>query len=892
MKLRALRLKEVGPFSAPVAIEGLSDGLNILVGPNELGKSTLVRALRTLVESLHTSQAEAVRALRPYAGGAPLIEADLEIDGRLWRLRKRYLADRSATLATTDGGEIYRGADAEEHLKRLLAPLLAVTGLKGTGKSAGPAFGLVWVGQRESLDAPVPHDETVGRLQAFVQSQVEDVLGGDRARAVRALVEGDLKKLTGGRGADKPPAGSRRERAIKDLAAAELALAAAQAQAEAERQEIERLATCIAQREALFSPERRGELEAAVEVAEQGLAVAQAAEQQEAAAAARLEAESLKRDAARKALEYLERDMADLAKRHTQAAALDGEIGRLDEAATAARVQIETASEAHEAQRRRLDEGRAHRDAHARLVQAHAARTRQQALEHRLGLVRQAGQEQARLDAALAALPVTAERVERARSLSGALAVSEGRLSAAAPRVTVTYVPGAAGRINLAGRPLDDGEELRPDTPIRLEIPGVGTISVAPGGGSDLADLRHTRDSERKALDDMLARMTVTSLGEAQARLDARRDMEGERERARATVAALAPQGLEALEAEHAALTAEVSQFAGLAPGEPASGSADVLEAAVTAAERDLASRQAACERAREGVRAAEAALNGAREQRQRVGEEILQLEARLGAPEARQARVAELTKALADQVAAHAAAEREHRAVRSQVIDAARRREIEAEHARARAARQGADGRLKELEREINQLEGALGNRRESGRRADLDALTQSVRTLAAQVAGFAQEAAALDLLRRTFEAVERESRDRFLTPIIASARPYLTHIFGDGTLELGAAAEATALVRAGRAEPLDVVSMGTREQISILVRLGYARYLAEHGHAAPVVLDDPLVYADDQRIAGMFAALAEAARQHQVLVLTCRERAFADIAGHRLALTPWTEG
>ena len=127
--------------------------------------------------------AEAVRALRPYAGGAPLIEADLEIDGRLWRLRKRYLADRSATLATTDGGEIYRGADAEEHLKRLLAPLLAVTGLKGTGKSAGPAFGLVWVGQRESLDAPIPHDETVGRLQAFVQSQVEDVLGGDRARA-------------------------------------------------------------------------------------------------------------------------------------------------------------------------------------------------------------------------------------------------------------------------------------------------------------------------------------------------------------------------------------------------------------------------------------------------------------------------------------------------------------------------------------------------------------------------------------------------------------------------------------------------------------------------------------------------------------------------------------
>ncbi len=45
MKLRAIRLKEVGRFSAPVALEGLSGGLDVLAGPNELGKSTILRAV-------------------------------------------------------------------------------------------------------------------------------------------------------------------------------------------------------------------------------------------------------------------------------------------------------------------------------------------------------------------------------------------------------------------------------------------------------------------------------------------------------------------------------------------------------------------------------------------------------------------------------------------------------------------------------------------------------------------------------------------------------------------------------------------------------------------------------------------------------------------------------
>ena len=119
MKIRALRLAEVGPFGAPVALEGLSGALDVMTGANETGKSTLFAALGMLLAERHTSAARTVAAMRPDAGGAPLIEADFEIDGRELRLRKRFLAQRMARLEDLGSGEIWHGADAEGMADRL-----------------------------------------------------------------------------------------------------------------------------------------------------------------------------------------------------------------------------------------------------------------------------------------------------------------------------------------------------------------------------------------------------------------------------------------------------------------------------------------------------------------------------------------------------------------------------------------------------------------------------------------------------------------------------------------------------------------------------------------------------------------------------------------------------
>ena len=74
---------------------------------------------------------------------------------------------------------------------------------------------------------------------------------------------------------------------------------------------------------------------------------------------------------------------------------------------------------------------------------------------------------------------------------------------------------------------------------------------------------------------------------------------------------------------------------------------------------------------------------------------------------------------------------------------------------------------------------------------------------------------------------------------------------------------------------ESLESLSLGTREQIAILVRLGVASLLAEREGEAPcLILDDALVYADETRFETMKTILQRAARDIQILVLTCRPR------------------
>ena len=93
------------------------------------------------------------------------------------------------------------------------------------------------------------------------------------------------------------------------------------------------------------------------------------------------------------------------------------------------------------------------------------------------------------------------------------------------------------------------------------------------------------------------------------------------------------------------------------------------------------------------------------------------------------------------------------------------------------------------------------------------------------------------------------------------------------------------------GYEEAFGHLSMGTQEQIAVLVRLAFAEMLVEQKHPATVVLDDALVFSDDRRMGRMFDILNMVAERVQIIVFTCREQLFEGVGGRHLSFEKISE-
>jgi energy-coupling factor transporter ATP-binding protein EcfA2 len=155
MKLRSVALNQFKKFTKPVRLDALGDGLNVVVGPNEMGKSTLLDALRAALFEKHSSKAQPITALQNDRNqAAPVVELAFELDDGVYRIAKRFVKKPYARLSCPDGRTL-EGDAAEDALRRLL-------GFDEPGKTGAKAetlgmWNVLWVQQGHSfgeLDIP------------------------------------------------------------------------------------------------------------------------------------------------------------------------------------------------------------------------------------------------------------------------------------------------------------------------------------------------------------------------------------------------------------------------------------------------------------------------------------------------------------------------------------------------------------------------------------------------------------------------------------------------------------------------------------------------------------------------------------------------------------------
>lgn len=743
MKIIGLRAARFRRFSDPIALEGFADGVNVIAGANETGKSTLFHALEAAFLTPHSKTGAALEFLRPHGGGEPLVEADFETGGKRYRIRKQFGRGKAAVLKDLATGKVLaRAADAEE----MLGNLIGVSS-EGPGRA-----GLVWVRQRRALMAPDPDlDPETGKprprgernaLTAALGDDIVEAAGSQAAEAVMAKVAAVLGDfITAGRAEARKNgpydlALRTRAKAGESLAKARLAAAASEARF-----------TKIAGLTAALAASQAQPGDGDGKIAEGERALAEAAEKR-----VRRDQLMSERDARRLEAENA-RQALDASN---MVAARTNEM--------AARLETARSLEAE--------------------VQAHSAALNQDA--------------------------ATPARLKRLDDIERAMAVSEAQMSGPGARVDLALTPEGARKVTADGAPAATRYDVTEQ--LTIAVDGIGTIRITSAGAERAAAARARHEEARNALAACLGEMAAPDSATARARGEARQNRLAALEDARARLSMLAPKGAAGLAGDLAALGT---------PGDAA--------AKVTLQQRaeDMALAAAAAARAYE--------------------------EARAAAPDD-----AALRKLSAD-VAALKSASR----ARAEEV---RRMSLELERLKGEQAGFDEDGRAQDQIRDEGELE-----------RADRE------------VKRIEEEIAALRLLNATLKSTTDGIKSRYFDPVARAIAPYLVHLFPDAAIDLEEGFSLRALTRAGEREDFAVLSDGTREQLAVLVRMGFARVLADRGMPVPLVLDDPLVYSDDERLAAMCRALEDAGRVHQVVLLTCRQSAFQKLAGRRLTLENW---
>ena len=895
MKLRSLAVNQFKKFTTPTRLDGIDDGLNVIVGPNELGKSTLLDALRAALFEKYSSKAQPITALqndRNQAG--PVVELAFELDDGLYRITKRFIKKPYARLSCPDGRTL-EGDAAEDTLRSLLG--FDEPGKTGAKPETLGMWNVLWVQQGQSFGALDLPDSARSNLHSALESEVGTVLGGRRGRALPQAIEKQLGELVTSNGR---PRGSykdilERAEALKDklegLRARRQELSRTLDDLEGDQETLARLSggdrDQADQKELAEAQKRHGqlaELEARIEAAASDLELKKRNLEQ--AERAQVERARLK-ETITSECEAVEQAGQRVDEVRQQGKEARSQLDKLRAGVREAETAVTLTDEAVSRQRRTLDAV----EREARICELEDRCKKAQAAETRLREAQQGA----------AAILATDEAIEGIRSTAKELAIIESRLSAAATRIIFDMVPAGLSGIEVDGQPVTvEQPSVQAVEPTTIAIPDRGRITIEPA----IKDRDKLLGQQRKAkvrLKDALQAGGAKTVNDAEDQYTRRQKLMQDAELARQETELHAPAtadhdtGAQALsdyiEGLRQILTREITELG-----------IEELPAQQEAATA-LRATQEQTEEARGAIDTARAALRGPEDT---LGE----LQTELGTVSTRyddgKERLEKLRQQLAEAEEAHADDELQA------AIEMAQTEVSDQESTITNLQAQRTDETLPQLEARIARLEKAIQERRDkrgnlkekiAGLRSHVEALEgagldeaiqQKVRELELhdeERRRSEREVQVFSLLLSTLHTAEQEAKERYLSPVLSRVRPYLQLLFPGAEIAIDEDLRIVGMVReAGYEEAFHHLSMGTQEQIAVLVRLAFAEMLVEQSHPATVILDEALVFSDDRRMSRMFDILNMAARNVQVVIFTCREQLFEELGGRQLSLQPGT--
>jgi DNA repair exonuclease SbcCD ATPase subunit len=879
MRLTHVAVEGCGRFGRPARIEGLGPGVNILSAGNEAGKSTLFRAVRTCLFERHSSAKEEIASLATEGLSLPVtITVGFETGGKAYEIRKSFLRSKSASLLC-GGVETARNAEADEEVWKLL-------GIEQRSSKAvdDAAYGILWVAQGQSFHTPEPSEAAKSAFNTVIQQEVSTLVGGERARLLLASVNEELGKYLTKTG--QPKASGPLDTAQRESTRLTTARIEAETLLEGLRKRYDELEALRAEYRQVSDPVAVQSLKETVAAAQASLAEAETAAKE----INRLETEEAQArhwaSAQQEKLEQLKKQAADIGTARHQLKLLSAELGPLDAQQNDAGTALRDAAAAKATREEALAEIDTRLSELQRIEATALKQARRMELESRLALLTGLRARARANEAALKAHGVDQAAVDALEAAEREEARILAALEAGAARVVIEAKPGAG--LTLNGEAVAGHAARAVTEPVTIAVGSDVSITISPPhAASDAAASALAK--AQAALAALLARHAVRTPAELRQRRSERVALENAERDIRAERSMLGMRDwteIGQLEAAIAEIAAGAGSAAPLPSPEAIAAERQALQekAATLRAERSSFDAQVSAHRdALTKLAGTRGTLSG---QIKAIHGQLETLLAQLP-DETRDEVVARAEEELAKRRAAHQskAAALEGERARAPSPEETERRRTRAE--RLLSAREAQGRKAEELRQAIARLEGEVEIAGGQGLGEHAAGLKLQQEMAAAEASRLAQRVDVLKHLRDTVESCYARRREELNAPLLRHLRPFLNDVFPEAELALGENFAISGLARSGpAAELFGRLSLGTQEQVAVLVRLAMGAMIAERGEDVPVILDDALVFSDDARIERMFDAISRAGRTQQVIVLTCRARSFTSLGGRQLQI------
>lgn len=879
MKLRALRLWNVRKFAGRgIAIENIGDGVNVLSAENEFGKSTSFDALHAAFFQPFSGTPKSIQLLRPYSGGSPQIEVDVETDQGRFRISKTYYTGKNAVITEIATNRIIAQADAAE---AWISNLMR-------GGSTGPA-GLLWVqqgateiggGSNKEKDEERRVREDV--LTSVTGDEVEFLTGGRRMLRVLDRTTAKLEELVTNTG--KPKTGGPYAEALAELEGlqreeTELALRISELRSalDTRRTKLRRLKDLNdpdavqlrlqQKQDALVQLESAKELSGKLATAE---AQEKLADEKYQTAKSHLESHQLKLEQLAKLIEQIIDDEAEYK---------NAKLKR-DEALAA----NEAAQKALQTCEERLTKARELLDTAKREKEAERAAEQFTELKSQLEKAEELRGEVEKLAAECGALLVDDDSVEQLQTLERRIETLNVMILAKAVIVQVDYADSSESQIMHDGSVLTDGQTVKITSETCFDIPDIGQLKVSSGSDASTEELEAEVQVVKEQLRNGLAHIKCATIAAAKEQLVAAEAKTSSLMLKRSELETRAPEGIDALRQRLVQL--ETLCKVTDSPETSLEDAELELAAAIEShrssqSEREIA--RSAHQDAKDEFLRKDVMIAGVRKQRK-------ELEAELGSEVEQNDRLKALQGTFTNEQEILTAAQKATEQLKAVAPDLI---SVTAAYERTTSTVDRAQTEIDVLNKEVAELDGRISVSSGHGIEDEFEEIKGRCSSVENRVERFKHEISALTRLKQALEEARSSAKERYFEPVMAELKPLLTLLLDEASITFD---EATLLPktlgREGLDENITFLSGGIREQLAILTRLAFARLLAKSGNPVPVILDDALVYSDDDRIERMFDALHRQASDLQILVFSCRQRAFERLGGNGLHMTEWKPG